>query len=211
VAEGCKIGRRHVKTLMQRMGIEALYRRPRTAKPEPGHKIYPYLLRGLEITRPNQVWAMDITYIPMARGFVYLAVVLDWFSRHVLSWRLSINEMTRNRKLEASRFKARCLVIGAVLAVHCLATPGLSGLILFAAETSAKAKSGSGAGHGSSGSSGHSNSAHSSGSSGTSVHGTIGNVGASNSVVHPTPTPAGSSIHGGHSPCAPGETSQHCP
>jgi putative transposase len=89
-AEGCRIGRRHVKTLMRRMGIEALYRRPRTTKPEPGHKIYPYLLRGMEITRPNQVWAMDITYIPMARGFVYLAVVLDWFSRRVLSWRLSI-------------------------------------------------------------------------------------------------------------------------
>jgi putative transposase len=89
-AEGCKIGRRHVKTLMRRMGIEALYRRPRTTQPEPGHKIYPYLLRGLEITRPNQVWAMDITYIPMARGFVYLAVVLDWFSRRVLSSRVSI-------------------------------------------------------------------------------------------------------------------------
>ena len=89
-AEGCKIGRRHVKTLMRRMGIEALYRRPRTTKPEPGHKIFPYLLRGMEITRPNQVWAMDITYIPMERGFVYLAVVLDWFSRRVLSWRLSI-------------------------------------------------------------------------------------------------------------------------
>ena len=70
-AEGCKIGRRHVKTLMRRMGIEALYRRPRTTTPEPGHKIYPYLLRGLEITRANQVWAMDITYIPMARGFVF--------------------------------------------------------------------------------------------------------------------------------------------
>ena len=90
VAEGCKIGRRHVKTLMQRMGMEALYRRPRTTKPASGHKIYPYLLRGMEIVRPNQVWAMDITYIPMARGFVYLAVVLDWFSRRVLSWRLSI-------------------------------------------------------------------------------------------------------------------------
>src|SRR4029077_11237026 len=89
-AEGCKIGRRHVKTLMRRMGIEALYRHPRTTKPEPGHKIYPYLLRGVEITRPNQVWAMDITYIPMERGFVYLAVVLDWFSRRVLSWRVSI-------------------------------------------------------------------------------------------------------------------------
>ena len=87
-AEGCKVGRRHVKTLMRRMGIEALYRRPRTTKPEPGHKIYPYLLRGLEITRPNQVWAMDITYVPMARGFVYLAVVLDWASRRVLAWRL---------------------------------------------------------------------------------------------------------------------------
>ena len=89
-AEVRKIGRRHVKTLMKRMGIEALYRRPRTTKPEPGHKIYPYLLRGIEIKRPNQVWAMDITYIPMARGFVYLAVVLDWFSRRVLSWRVSI-------------------------------------------------------------------------------------------------------------------------
>jgi putative transposase len=89
-AEGCKIGRRHVKTLMRRMGIEALYRRPRTTKPAPGHKIYPYLLRGIEIERPNQVWAMDITYIPMARGFVYLAVVLDWASRRVLAWRLSI-------------------------------------------------------------------------------------------------------------------------
>jgi putative transposase len=89
-AEGCKIGRRHVKTLMRRMGVEALYRRPRTTKPEPGHKIYPYLLRGVQVTRPNQVWAMDITYIPMERGHVYLAVVLDWFSRRVLSWRVSI-------------------------------------------------------------------------------------------------------------------------
>jgi len=89
-AEGCKIGRRHVRTLMQRMGMEALYRRPRTSKPEPGHKVYPYLLRGMAIERPNQVWAMDITFIPMARGFVYLAVVLDWCSRRVLAWRLSI-------------------------------------------------------------------------------------------------------------------------
>jgi len=89
-AEGCKIGRRHVKTLMRKMGIEALYRRPRTTRPEPGRRVYPYLLHGLAITRPNQVWAMDITYIPMARGFVYLAVVLDWATRRVLSWRLSI-------------------------------------------------------------------------------------------------------------------------
>jgi putative transposase len=89
-ANGSKVGRRHVKTLMQRMGIEALYRRPRTTKPAPGHKIYPYLLRGMPITRPNQVWAMDITYVRMERGFVYLAAVLDWFSRRVLSWRVSI-------------------------------------------------------------------------------------------------------------------------
>jgi putative transposase len=89
-AEGSQVGRRHVKTLMRRMGIEALYRRPRTTNPEPGHKIYPYLLRGKEITLSNQVWAMDITYIPMARGYVYLAVVLDWASRRVLSWRVSI-------------------------------------------------------------------------------------------------------------------------
>src|SRR5258707_14174090 len=89
-SQGCKIGRRHVKTMMRRMGIEALYRSPRTTKPEPGHKIYQYLLRGMEIARPNQVWAMDITSIPMARGFGYLAVVLDWATRRVLSWRLSI-------------------------------------------------------------------------------------------------------------------------
>ena len=90
VAEGFKVGRLHVATLMKRMGIEALYRRPNTSKPAPGHKIYPYLLGKLPVTRPNQVWAMDITYIPMARGFVYLAAVVDWFSRRVLSWRLSI-------------------------------------------------------------------------------------------------------------------------
>ena len=90
VAEGFTVGRLHVATLMKRMGIEALYRRPNTSKPAPGHQVYPYLLRKLPITRPNQVWAMDITYIPMARGFVYLAAVVDWFSRRVLAWRLSI-------------------------------------------------------------------------------------------------------------------------
>lgn len=88
--EGIALGRTHLRTLMRRMGIEALYRRPRTSKPAPGHKIYPYLLRDLAVTRPNQVWAADITYIPMARGFVYLVVVLDWFSRRALSWRVSI-------------------------------------------------------------------------------------------------------------------------
>jgi putative transposase len=88
--EGVAIGRARVATMMRRMGIEALYRRPNTSKPADGHKIYPYLLRGLRIDRPNRVWAMDITYIPMARGFVYLAAVVDWFSRRVLSWRISI-------------------------------------------------------------------------------------------------------------------------
>jgi putative transposase len=76
--------------LMRRLVIEALYRKPNTSKPTPRHKIYPYLLRGLAITRPNQVWAMDISYIPMARGFVYLAAIIDWFSRRVLAWRVSI-------------------------------------------------------------------------------------------------------------------------
>ena len=90
VREGFVIGRLHVRTLMKRMGIEAIYRRPNTSKPAPGHKIYPYLLRNLIVDRPNQVWAMDISYIPMARGFVYLAAVVDWYSRKVLAWRLSI-------------------------------------------------------------------------------------------------------------------------
>jgi putative transposase len=88
-AEGSTVGRRHVTTLMRKMGIEAVYRRPNTSKPAPDHKIYPYLLRGLTIDRPNQVWATDITYIPMARGFVYLCAVMDWFARRILAWRLS--------------------------------------------------------------------------------------------------------------------------
>ena len=89
-SEDIAVGRLHVATLMKRMAIEAIYRRPNTSKPAPGHKVYPYLLRKLPVTRPNQVWAMDITYVPMARGFVYLAAVVDWFSRRVLAWRLSI-------------------------------------------------------------------------------------------------------------------------
>ena len=83
-------GRLHVSTLMKKMGIEVIYRRPNTSKPASGHKIYPYLLRKLAVTRPNQVWAMDITYISMARGFVYLAAVIDRFNRKGLAWRLSI-------------------------------------------------------------------------------------------------------------------------
>ena len=89
--EGIEIGRQRVITMMRRMGIEAIYRRPNTSKATPGNKIYPYLLRGVPVDRPNQVWAMDITYIPMARGFVYLAAVIDWFSRRVLTWRVSID------------------------------------------------------------------------------------------------------------------------
>ena len=90
-AKGVVIGRVAVATLIRRMGTEALYRRPNTSKPDAlGHKIYPYLLRKRVVDRPNQVWAMDITSIPMARGFVYLAAVVDWFRRRVLAWRLSI-------------------------------------------------------------------------------------------------------------------------
>ena len=87
---GIKVGRKHVRTLLKRMSIEALYVKPRTTRKHPQHPVYPYLLRGLTIDRANQVFAMDITYIPMARGFVYLVAVLDWYSRKVLSWRVSI-------------------------------------------------------------------------------------------------------------------------
>ena len=85
-----EVGRLHVSTLMKKMAIAAIYRRPNASKPASGHKVYPYLLRKLAVTRPNQVWATDITYIPMARGFVYLIAIVDWFSRRVLAWRLSI-------------------------------------------------------------------------------------------------------------------------
>jgi len=83
------VNRKRVRRLMRTMGLKAIYRRPRTSQPAPGHKIYPYLLSGMKITRPNQVWASDITYIPMARGFLYLVAIIDWYSRYVLSWRLS--------------------------------------------------------------------------------------------------------------------------
>jgi putative transposase len=92
--EGHFIGRNHVATLMRTMGIEALYRKPNTSRRHAAHRIYPYLLRKLTIERPNHVWAMDITYVPMARGFVYLAAVMDWASRRVLSWRVSISMST---------------------------------------------------------------------------------------------------------------------
>lgn len=92
--EGHAIGRKHVATLMRKMGIEAIYRRPSTSRRHPAHPVFPYLLRHLTIERANQVWAMDITYVPMKRGFVYLAAVLDWATRRVLAWRLSISLTT---------------------------------------------------------------------------------------------------------------------
>ena len=88
-SHGHLVNRKRVRRLMRIMGLKAIYRRPRTSKPAPGHKIYPYLLGGVKITRPNQVWAADITYIPMARGFLYLVAIIDWYSRYVLCWRLS--------------------------------------------------------------------------------------------------------------------------
>jgi putative transposase len=97
---GIRVGRKHVATLMRRMGIEALYCHPRTTRPHPGHQVFPYLLRDRAITRPNQVWAMDLTYLPMRRGFLYLVAVLDWATRRVLAWQLS-NTMTTDVCLEA--------------------------------------------------------------------------------------------------------------
>jgi putative transposase len=87
--EGYAVGRRHVGTLMRRMGIEPIYRKPRTSLPDKAHRIYPYLLSGVCIERPNQGWACDITYLPMARGFVYLVAILDLYSRKVMAWRTS--------------------------------------------------------------------------------------------------------------------------
>ena len=86
---GYNINRKRVQRLMRLMGLEAIYPKPKTSKPHPENKIYPYLLRGLKINRPNQVWAADITYIPLRRGFMYLVAVMDWYSRKVLSWRVS--------------------------------------------------------------------------------------------------------------------------
>jgi len=84
-SQGHLVNRKRVRRLMCLMGLKAIYRHPRTSKPAPGHKVYPYLLGGMKITRPNQVWAADITYIPMARGFLYLVAIIDWYSRYVLS------------------------------------------------------------------------------------------------------------------------------
>ena len=99
-AEGHQIGRKRVARLMKKMGIEAIYKKPNTSRRHASHPVYPYLLRHLAITRPNQVWAADITYIPMRRGFVYLFAVIDWASRRVLAWRLS-NTLTTDFCIEA--------------------------------------------------------------------------------------------------------------
>lgn len=98
--EGWSVGRKRVRRLMRLMGLQAIYRRPRTTIPHPEHRVYPYLLRNLAIERPNQVWCADITYIPMRRGFLYLVAVMDWHSRKVLSWRLS-NTMDTDFCVEA--------------------------------------------------------------------------------------------------------------
>jgi len=92
--DGWLVNRKRVQRLMRLMGLEAIYQKPNTSRRHPDHMVYPYLLRGLSIDRPNQVWCADITYIPMAKGFVYLVAVMDWFSRRVLSWRLSITMET---------------------------------------------------------------------------------------------------------------------
>ena len=86
---GMPVSRKRVQRLMRIMGLRAIYRRPRTSQPAPEHRVYPYLLRNARVTRPNQVWAADITYLPMARGFLYLVAVMDWYSRYVVAWRLS--------------------------------------------------------------------------------------------------------------------------
>jgi putative transposase len=99
-ADGQDVGRLHVATLMQLMGIEALYCKKKTSRRNPEHPVYPYLLRGLTIEEPNHVWATDITYIPMSRGFLYLCVVLDWATRKAVSWRLS-NTLTTDFCLDA--------------------------------------------------------------------------------------------------------------
>ena len=91
--EGHKIGRKHVRALLRRMGLTAIYRKPNTSRPALGHHVYPYLLRDTQIERANQVWSTDITYLPMAHGFAYLVAIVDWYSRRVLAWRLS-NTMT---------------------------------------------------------------------------------------------------------------------
>jgi putative transposase len=98
--QGIKVNRKRIQRLMRLMGIEAVYPKPRTTRRHPGHKVYPYLIRDMTIERPNQVWAADITYVPMNHGFMYLVAVMDWYSRKILSWRVS-NTMNANFCVEA--------------------------------------------------------------------------------------------------------------
>ena len=98
--DGLRVGRHRVRRLMRLMGLEAIYQAPRTSDPHPQHRVYPYLLRNLEVTRPNHVWCADITYIPVQRGFLYLVAIMDWAPRHVLAWRLS-NSMDTGFCIEA--------------------------------------------------------------------------------------------------------------
>ena len=100
MADVLGVNRKRVQRLMRKMGIEAIYPKKRTTWPGAGHKIYPYLLRNVEVVRPNQVWASDITYVPLRHGFVYLVAIMDWYSRHVLSWRVS-NTLTGSFCIEA--------------------------------------------------------------------------------------------------------------
>ena len=96
------VGRKRVQRLMRVLGLRAIYRRPRTSQPAPEHRVYPYLLRNARVTQPNQVWAADITYLPMARGFLYLVAIMDWHSRYVVAWRLS-NTMEADFCVDALR------------------------------------------------------------------------------------------------------------
>ena len=98
--DGVRAGRHRVRRLMRLMGLQAIYQAPRTSDPHPSHRVYPYLLKGMAIERPNQVWCADITYIPVRRGFLYLVAIMDWATRHVLAWRLS-NTMDASFCVEA--------------------------------------------------------------------------------------------------------------
>ena len=98
--EGVTVGQHRVRRLMRLMGLQAIFQAPRTSDPHPEHRVYPYLLRNLHITRPNQVWCADITYIPVQKGYLYLVAIMDWATRHVLSWRLS-NSMDTSFCVEA--------------------------------------------------------------------------------------------------------------
>ena len=111
--EGIPVSRKRVQRLMRVMGLRAIYRSPRTSRPAPEHRVYPYLLEKIRVTRPNQAWAADITYLPMARGFLYLVAIMDWHSRYVVAWRLSNTPRSWSRAGSGGRLLRRCLEGGA--------------------------------------------------------------------------------------------------